>query len=81
MLNPTEPIKKSLTQQALDQLPQNELRGKVSTDDGKTVDTKVTVQRTFESGVSFGFFVEGKFRVGQKPQGAAGLEIAKKWGN
>lgn len=75
-----EPTKKSLTQQALESLPKNELRASVTTDDGKAVDGKIGVHRSWDNGVTFGFFVDGKFQVGQKPKGAVGLEISKKFG-
>lgn len=66
---------KSLTQQALEQLPENALHGKVVTEDGRTVDGKLSIQKTWNSGVGFGFFVQGKFQIGHKPQGAAGVEV------
>jgi hypothetical protein len=70
---------KSLVEQAIEQLPENELHGKVTTDDGQSIDGKLSVQKTWKNGVGFGFFVEGKFQIGRKPQGAAGLEIKKKF--
>lgn len=73
-----EPNKKSLTQQALDQLPENELNAKVTTDDGKTVAGKLSIQKTWRNGWGLGIFGQGKAGTGQKPDLAAGFEVRKK---
>jgi hypothetical protein len=71
--------RKTLAEQALDQLPENELHGKAVTEDGRTVDAKVSVQKTWANGWGLGTFVMGTFGKGRKPEGAAGIEVKKKW--
>ena len=60
------------------ELPVNEGRVTASTDDFKTVDATIGVQRTWSNGFGIGAWVGAKFGAG-KPQGSAGVDARFKW--
>jgi hypothetical protein len=71
--------KKTIAEQALEQLPENELNVRATTDDGSTVDTTVSIQKTTKRGVGIGVFAKAKLGAGKPKDAVAGVEVKKKW--
>lgn len=67
----------TLLEQALQQLPENELNAKATSTDGKTADVKVSIQKTWmEWGL--GLFGFGKLGAGRPKDMGVGIEVKKK---
>lgn len=58
-------------------IPEDEIAFQATTEDGTTVDTRVSVNHPLGKGFSVSVFAEAKLGEG-KPKGAAGFEIRKK---
>lgn len=75
-LNEPGPITKSALEHVRT-LPENELTTTATTDDFKTADVGVSLQKTWRNGWGFGWWGKAKLGAG-KPQGSTGIEVKKK---